>query len=737
MSSNGQAQALKHRFPALRRLEDMFQSRRIPFVEQLETSECGVACLAMVLAYHGKTVPISRIRAALGGDGMGTDAWTLLRGAESFGLRGRGISVDVDDLEFLPRGSILFWEFNHFVVFERSKGGVIDIVDPARGRRSVPVDELRRSFTGVVLTTEPGENFVRGRHEQSTTWAYLRRLFLVSGNLHRVVIMSALVQLLALGLPLLTGVLVDRVVPRGDHSLLSVLMVGLFAIVSFHFVATLIRGHLLLHIRTHLDSHMTLGFLDHLVDLPYSFFQRRSTGDLMMRMANNATIREFLTSNILSSILDGILASSYLLVLTIADLRLGAIVAGLGFLKVLILLLTRKRQQQLMGQHLQVQARSQAFLVQLLSGIETLKASGSEKRATELWSHLFVDDLNLSLRRGRLSATVDALQGALTFGAPLLILGVGGYLVLDGQISIGVMLALNALAIGFLNPLANFVNNAQQFQLIGTYSRRILDVLTQPPGQDLETVSPAPTLRGGIVAEGLKFRYGTNRPFAVNGVDLSIEPGQCVAIVGRSGSGKSTLASLLIGLLSAEVGRVLYDDRDLSEMEHRSVRSQVGVVTQQAYVFGLSVRHNIAFSAPETPLEEVIQAARFAEIHDEISQLPMGYETVLADSGSSLSGGQRQRISLARALITNPRILVLDEATSALDAVTERKVHQNLQRLNGTRIIIAHRLSTISHADRILVMDRGIVVEEGSHEELVGRNGPYVELLQAQLRSSS
>jgi ABC-type bacteriocin/lantibiotic exporter with double-glycine peptidase domain len=297
------------------------------------------------------------------------------------------------------------------------------------------------------------------------------------------------------------------------------------------------------------------------------------------------------------------------------------------------------------------------------------------------------------------------------------------------------MLGLNAVAAGFLGPLANLVTTAQQLQLLGSYLERIDDVMRTPPEQDRSKVRLAPVLKGRITLEHVSFRYGPAAPLVVSDVSVDITPGQFVAIVGRSGSGKSTLARLLVGLYAPTSGRILYDGMDLAELEVRSLRRQMGIVPQQPFLFGSSIRQNIAIADPSLSLEAVTDAARLAAIHDDVLAMPMGYETLLLDGGASLSGGQRQRVALARALVHKPAVLLLDEATSALDALTEAQVHGSIARLHSTRIVIAHRLSTVVNADMILVMQDGQLVEQGTHTLLLARGGPYATLVGAQVKT--
>jgi ATP-binding cassette, subfamily B, bacterial len=706
--------------------------RRVPLVRQLALTDCGAACLAMVLAYHGREVPLDELRQMTSTNRDGVDALAVTQAARQYGLSVRGVAADLDDLKHLPPATILHWDFTHFVVFERLRRNAVQVVDPAVGRRRLSIDVFRRSYTGVAITFEPSEDFQTAKLKSKGTWRYLRPLLRQSRSLTRVLVGSVLLRLLALALPLLTALLVDEIVPRNDRHLLLVTGAAMAGVVGYFFLATMLRSHLLLQLRTRLDVRLTTGFVEHLVDLPYSFFLGRSAGDLMMRLDSHTIVREFLTTGTISALIDGGLASVYLVLLFILSPPLAALVLGLGLLQVMVLLLTWRRNQHLMSESLQVEAKSQSYTFELLAGIETLKAAGAEQRAAEHWERLFVDQVNVALRRGRLEASVTAVTATFQVAAPLAFLVFGGFQVLNGSLSLGTMLAGAALAAGFLEPLATLIDTGLKLQLLHSYMERINEVLDAPREQEGQEVVTAPRLSGRIRAERVSFSYGPLAPVVVKNVSLKVKPGQQLGIVGRTGSGKSTLAHLLLGLYPPTSGRILFDGRDLAQLDLRSLRRQIGIVTQRPYLFGASIRQNIALSNPAMPVEEVVEAAKLACIHDEIIAMPMGYDTRLVDGGASLSGGQQQRIALARALAHRPTILLLDEATSDLDGVTERTVHRALSELGCTRIVIAHRMSTIVDADLILVMEGGRIVQYGTHDELMDLPGPYRQQVAAQ-----
>jgi len=731
MAEDGSFSRLRAKFPALGMLDLKQRKRRIPFVQQMEAADCGAACVAMVLGYHGKHVPLKEAREKTGSGRGGVTALSMLQAARGYGLRCRGVKLEPEDLHFLQKASILHWGFDHFVVFERVTHKGVSIVDPGAGRRLIPHARFREQFTGVALTFEPGDGFEKGGKPPTSVRSYIAKLADHRGVLLRVLVISLMVQLFALSLPLLTGVLVDRVVPHEDIRLLTILGFGLAAVVIFHVIASLIRAHLLLYVRTTLDTQLSLGFIDHLVSLPYAFFLERPAGDLLIRYESNRRVRETLTSGALSTLFDGSLVGLYLILLMLASPPMGVLVLGLGTIQVVIFLFSRRRYRELTTQDLEVQSRSQSQLVEMLSGMETLKALGSEQRFVERWSHRFVDELNVALERGRLMAKVGSLRGGLSLASPLIVLGFGGYLVVQEQLTLGLMLALSALAAGFLGPLSNLVTTALELQELRSHIERIDDVMSTAPEQDRNRAA-APLLKGAVALERVGFRYRDDQAWVLQDVSVEIDSGQKVALVGRSGAGKSTLARLIVGLYRPASGRILYDGVDLSGLDLETVRRQIGVVTQGAYIFGSTIRSNIALADPSISMEAVVLAAQQAEIHDEIMTMPMGYDTLMIDGGASMSGGQRQRIALARALVHRPAILLLDEATSDLDTITESRLMANLSAMRCTRIVIAHRLSTVVDADQILLLDGGRVVETGTHRELLLRKGNYAQLVAAQ-----
>ncbi len=725
---------LRDRFPALARLERHIAKRQVPFVQQLHATDCGAACLTTVLRFMGRNVPLEEVRGRIGVGRDGSTALAIIQAARSYGLRGRAVRLELQDLDYLKPGDILHWQLRHFVVLDRIRRNGVDIVDPALGRRFLPMSEFGKSFTGVALEFESTESFQQGPAGRSRVWEYARKIIRHSGLLGRIITLSAFAQVLGLALPLVTGAIVDRVVPRADVSLLQILGLGIAAMSLFSFGNSLLRAQLLLHLQTNLDLSLTLDFLEHMLRLPFSFFQVRQTGDLMNRLNSNATIREILTSSALSGLLDGVMVFSYLVILMLTHLWLGLLIVGLGVLRVGIYLATRKRFRDLMTKGLQAQAESSNYQVQMLAGIETLKVAGAERIAITNWSNLFADTLNVSLERGRLNAIVQALLGTLGTMSSLVLLCYGAHLVLVGALSLGTMLAMSALAAGFLGPLSSLVSTALTLQTLGSYVERVEDVLATNPEHEEGAREAAPRLTGQLELRSVSFRYHDGAPLVVDDVTVHIEAGAKIGIVGPSGCGKSTLARLLVGLFNPTSGEIQYDGRKISGLDLPTLRRQFGFVPQDPFIFASSLRNNIALGYPDLPMAEIEHAAELACLHEDIARMALQYDTPLTSGGSSLSGGQRQRLALARALAGHPAILVLDEGTSHLDSLSEMRVQANLDTLRCTRIVIAHRLSTIADSDLILVMNEGRVVERGTHAELTALSGLYARMVSAQAR---
>jgi len=710
----------------------MSAGRRVPVRLQLTANECGAACLAMIVSHFGRRTRVAECRAACEGGRDGTTLGAIAAAARGHGFTCTGLLVTPDAFDRVRLPAIAHWNGNHFVVVERWSAKEVDIVDPAVGRRRLAASEFRASFSGAVLTLAQARPIDRrGKTSESRSWqrAAVGILRAEWRDLAWILAASLALQVLALAVPAMTKILIDDVLPGRIKGLMVPLAAGALILALAQSSVAALRGLMLASLQARIDSRLMLGFVDHLLRLPISFFQQRANGDLLMRLSSNAVIREMLTGQLVSVVLDGAFVLVYLGILLWRDPELGFTAAAFGGLQVALILSTSSPTRTLMQASLAAQAEAQSYIGEVIGAIPTVKASGCERVALERWSARFRTDLRFSYARARLSALIEAGMLGLRVMAQLALLLIGMQAILAGTASLGTTLAMIAIATVFLVPLNSLATTVQRLQIVGASIERIVDVIEHPPEQSGSRVSASPRLSGGIELRNVGFSYERNGTPVVRGVSLSIRPGEHVALVGTSGSGKSTLAMLMIGLYEPTEGEILFDDIPFRELDYPSVRAQFGVVMQEPAIFSGSIRDNLLFGEKEIPVEGLTRCARLAAIDEEIARLPMGYQTYLAERGSGLSGGQRQRIALARALAHVPRILLLDEATSHLDTVTERRIHERLRELRCTRIVIAHRLSTVRDADRILVLENGAIVEAGTHDELIRANGPYAELL--------
>jgi len=710
--------------------------RKVPELLQMSAVECGAACLAMILSYYGRKTSISEIYQMAGPGRNGLSVLSIVRLARRYGLKVRTISLAVNDFRFVSLPAIVYWQFNHFLVVERWSSSFVDVVDPATGRKCLTSQEFDAGFTGIVVMLEPGIEFDTHTPAPSISLrTYLMQYFKQSPFLFlQIILVSLLLQVFGLIIPFVTKVVVDQIIPQRMIAILPLLGIGLLLILLSQLIIMLMRSSLLIYLQARIDASLTSNFFEHLLKLPLRFFQLRAGGDIMARVTSNTTIRNLVSSQLVSTILDGSMVIIYLLILLSQSFVFSIIALVIGICQVIVLIGTQGPVRRLARRELDAIGEAQGYVAEMLTGIETLKATGAEQRAFQRWSNFFVKQLNISVRLSYMTSIIGAFTSILNVFVPLALLWVGTIEVLNGTMQVGKMLALSVLVGEFLAPLASLASSGQLLQVTRSHIERLADVVEAEPEQHRQLVRQPPCLEGQITLRQVSFQYDPSSPKVLKDIDLDIDPGQKIAIVGRTGSGKSTLGKLLLGLYWPTEGEIFYDHIfPLRRLDFQAVRAQFGVVMQDMHIFSGSIRQNITFNHPEITMEQIVKATRAAALHDDILQMPMGYETFISEGGNALSGGQRQRLALACALAHEPVILLLDEATSSLDVITERIIEQNLKELECTQIIIAHRLSTIRTADCILVLDEGRIVESGSHQQLLKRGGYYARLIQNQL----
>ncbi|OWA35267.1 hypothetical protein B9G55_11440 [Saccharibacillus sp. O16] len=700
--------------------------RRMPFIEQMEDSECGIACVAMVMAHHGCRVSLHEIRDRYGVSRGGSSLLQLMTIASGYAMKSKAFRCGIQDLKNLPLPAIAHWEGKHFVVIEKVGRSRLTIVDPSFGRRTLSIEEAQQKYSGHVLCAVPDEGFEqrKGRND----WGFFiglafkqpRWLFAILG-------VSLLLQSFGLIAPKLTAWITDNLLIAGEQKWTTMIGLALLSLFVFYELFAMMRGWLVARLQSVMDLNMMQIFIERLFRLPYAFFESRTGGELMFRTNANVYIRQLLSNRMVTIVIDFILLVSYAALMLVQSPKLALTVIATGAGIFLILIVTTWVTKKFSSREITEQSRTQSFLAECIYGITDIKLSGAEKRIFDSWRELFVDQLAVTQKRNVWVSLLESFSSGIQFILPLMLLWAGSGAVLAGQMTIGGLLGFNALAMAFMIPIVSLGSAYTQLLTVGSYLQRIHDVIEAKPEQQ-DGFRTVDDLQGGLELRGVSYRYSPFAQEAVSNLNMKIEPGQKVAIVGPSGSGKTTLAKLMLGFYEPTEGEVRYDNQPLQELDLRSLRRKVGSILQDTRLFQRTIEENIRMMDDSISLDQVVRAAERASIHEDIMRLPLGYSTLVSESGANLSGGQRQRLMLARALVSEPRILLLDEATSALDNLSQAKIEEALSQMNCTRIVIAHRLSTVIDADRIIVMDRGRIVETGSHRQLLNQKGLYYHL---------
>ena len=703
----------------------------------MEAVECGAASLAMVLAYYGCWTPLEELRIACGVSRDGAKASNVVKAARRYGLEAKGRRLEVDDTLALEMPVIVFWGFNHFLVVEGHNGKYVFLNDPARGPRRVTLEEFDQGFTGVVLELRPGEGFRRqGRRSRlvGTLSSWLRG----SGKaLAFVAAVSLMLVLPGLVLPAFLKVFVDEVLIRGFGHWLFPVIVGLVLTAILAGVLTYLQQAYLLRTRMKLSIASASRFFWHVLRLPVAFYTQRYVGDVADRENSCQRIAQLLSGPLSTNIVNGMMIFFYAGAMTWYSPVLAGAVVGTSLLLVLLVRLTRRRLRDLNTHLLNQLAKSTGASLAGLQAIETLKATGTEQDFFRLWVGYQTHAVNARQQLGVLSAELSAAPAALANVTTGLVLGLGGWLVIQGQLTIGGLLAFQLLRSAYSAPIQELIGFARQIQEVSGDLTRLNDVFRSPL-DPVHRPDPAASpgcgglLSGAVQMQRVSFSYGPLDPLLIDGFDLTLHPGKRVALVGATGSGKSTLARLLLGLYPPAGGQVLYDGLPIGQIDRESFALSVAAVDQEIFLFEGSVYDNLTLWDPTIPYEDVVRAAKDACIHELIAARPGGYDSRVSEGGANFSGGEAQRIEIARALVRNPALLVLDEATASLDPVTEQQIDDHLRRRGCTCVIVAHRLSTIRDCDEIIMLDAGRVAQRGTHDQLISEGGLYAQLVSAQ-----
>ncbi|MYJ00074.1 MAG: NHLP family bacteriocin export ABC transporter peptidase/permease/ATPase subunit [Gemmatimonadetes bacterium] len=720
--------------------DDSAQRISTPVLLQMHASECGAACLGIVLGYFGRWVPLTELREKCEVSRDGSSAASILRASRHYGLECNGLSVRAEQLKMLEFPLVLFWQFSHFLVLEGIDSRYYYLNDPSTGRRRVTAEEFEKSYSGIALRFKRGEDFTPGG-EQPDLFRQLNGLIAGSWRLLTgVVACGLMLTMLTLVVPASLGVFVDDVMAK--HGTWGGLVTALLGGGVLVYVLSLLKHRFLKRLAVRVSVAGYSNGMSRLLRLPVEFFENRLAGDITDRVSSTDRIAKNLADQFLVLVIDMAMSAVFLIAMFAFDTVLTLSVIVLALLHAVL----ARFLNNLRAVRSQTMRREQGLLIglgmQMLSHADNLRMTGADDRFFSRWSGQQARELRarqLYSELGSVNASLPGLVDALRSAA---ILGIGGMMVMQGEMSLGMLVGFFILAEMFLAPVERFLEFAENRQALETDLQRLEDISKtdedpvfrrrNPESDAIHTFNGRLQLAGQLELRNVTFGYNRSRPPLIKDFSLEIKPGQRIAVVGPSGSGKSTLARLVSGVYQPWSGEIMFDDHLRDQIPEEVLRQSISMVDQEIVLFSASLRDNITLWNPAIPDEVLFAATRDAQIHDEVLLRPHGYATLVEEGGANFSGGQRQRLEIARALVGNPTVLILDEATSALDAATEEYVDDALRRRGVTCLIVAHRLSTVRDCDEIIVLDQGITVQRGTHDELIAdRDSTYYKLVRS------
>ena len=687
--------------------------RKLPSIMQTEAAECGLACLAMMVSHYDMNVGLSDLRRKYGLSLKGATLEEIVRIADQLGMAARPLRLELDELPELRMPCILHWDLTHFVVLEGIGRQGATIHDPAVGVRVLPLAEVSRHFTGIALELSPTERFKPVAAAPRVRLSQLvSRMVGLKRTLGYLLSMALAIELFAMVSPLFLGWVVDQALVAFDHDLLTTLSLGFGLLVLLQIFVSTARSWMLLGLNVSMKVQARANLFTHLVNLPTSYFEARHLGDVMSRFGSQEVILQAITTELIEAMLDGLMTLITLLVMLAFAPDLTIVVVAGAALYALLRWAAYTPLRQASVEAIGLGARRDSHFLETLRGIRTIKLANGQEARRARWLNLLVETINRQLTADKLRLMFKTANRFLMEALRILVIFLGARKVLDGALSVGILLAFIVYKDQFIERVSSLTDKLVDLTMLRLHAERLADIaLSEPEPRGLLNPKLGSDAPARLELRDIRFRYAESEPWILDGVNIVFHPGESVAIVGQSGGGKTTLMKIIAGLLQPTHGEILVNGRRLSQLGLENYRAMLGVVMQDDQLFAGSVADNISFFDERPDLGLIERSARDASVHDEVAAMAMGYDSLIGDMGTTLSGGQKQRVIIARALYREPNLLLLDEATSHLDVDREREVNATLKSLNVTRVVIAHRPETIRASDRIVALRHGKIFD--------------------------
>lgn len=722
-------------------IEKQARPVKVPTVLQMESVECGAAALSIILGYFGKFVPLEKLRIACGVSRDGLKATNIIKAAKEFGLESKGYAKSLEKLMQIQTPAIIFWNFNHFLVLEGFTKNKVYLSDPAQGRYHVTHQEFDEAYTGVVLTFNPSATFEKGNEKRGLMASLASRVANSKGSILYILLVSLFLVIPGLVVPSFIQIFIDKYLINGYSGFVMPLLLIMGATLIINAVLVYLQQYYLLKLETKLALTTSSKFLWHVFHLPIAFFTQRYSGEIGNRVSLNDKVAKLLSGNLANSVLNVIVVIFYALLMFSYDVSLTLIGVFMAVLNVVVLKYVSRARKDGNRRLSNETGKLLGTTTSGISMIETLKASGRENDFFANWIGYLAKVMNSQQELGWLTIRLNALPPLLTSLTTTLILGMGALKIMDGEMTLGALVAFTYLMGNFISPVNQLISVGTMLHETESDMGRIDDVMNYEVDDQFREKEIAFSsdnqkevinnkLIGYFEMKDVTFGYNTTMPALIENFNLKLKPGSRVALVGGSGSGKSTVAKVASGLYTSWKGEILFDGKLKSDIPRHIITESLAVIDQDVLIFNGTIKENISFWDSTISDKNIIQSARDAAIHDIIAVRKDAYDSTVMEGGGNFSGGQRQRLEIARALATNPSILIMDEATSALDPTAEKIVMDNIKKRGCTCLIVAHRLSTIIDCDEIIVMEYGKIVERGTHQELIKQHGVYAQLVE-------